>query len=789
MPPQGIKSKSAGPSVSSRWAMALAAWATLGLLVLLLWVGLRVSAAPGNAASSAAIRWVNHTNVNHVRAMAMESNRYLWVATDGGVACWDLGSGGYVVRTTANGLASNDVLSIAVDKRGYKWFGTSAGVSVLNDRGTPLDLGDDTWKHYSRASGLIGEAVQAIAISGPADHQYKWLGTERGITVLDDANPTAPRLRHYTSDDGMTTSSVTTMAVSDTSQVWCGTPSGVTVFLNGADPWAPPTIATYSVSNDFLPSNRIRHLLCQGGEVWIATDGGLTQRRTDGSWRSYRPGDGLPHPEVVAVSLDSDGDVWLVLGDARLALARRDAMGRLLFSSVSSFSGSATSLAYDGLEHILVGTDGAGILALDGTGAPQQTFFVDDGPAGNQTMSLAFYWAGQPHTLLAGTFGDGASAWGRVSSWQHYGHRGALTSDYVRDVAFDPEGRKWFGTWPAGWAGMSGGLTVVADADTTISPTWTTLRNALPSPYVYCVAPLGSDLVWAGTDQGATLIQYRDTPFDPADDLATTFTMSNGLGSNVIHDVAPVRGQVWFATTGGLSLLDDRGTPFTKTDDIWVNYTHTLSSGPASDVVYDVAIAWDKPDYIWVATNEGLSVLDPRGTPLNKADDVWVSFGIHDGLAHQWVRALARDGEKWWWVATADGVNRFWDNGTPLTKTDDRWFTYTVANGLAGNDVYDVGVDPNTGHVWFATDHGLSEIEGVKAPPTPTPTMTRTRTPTATGTPSVEPPTPTGTGPAATSTPTMTGTPPTTTPTASPTATPSITPTAQFLYLPMVFRD
>ncbi len=737
-----------------RLTMIVGGIVTLSLLAMLFVIATWAYAGPENATAALDTegRWVNHTNVNYIRAMAVEDDQYVWVATDGGVACWDLVSGRCVRRTTANSLGSNDVLSVLVDGRGRKWFGTAVGVSVLNDGGTPLDLTDDTWQHYSRADGLIGARVQAIGVTRGSGHEeYKWLGTERGITVLDDSDPGALRTRSFTAADGMTSNSVTTIAVSNTQEVWCGTPSGVTVFLNG-DPWITPTLTTYTIANDLIPSNRIRDIVCEGGEVWIATEAGLSERTADGSWRAYRRGAGLPYPEVVAVSVDGRDNVWLVLGDGRLAVGQRGTGSRLAFSPVEGFAGEATTLAYDGSHYTLAGTRGHGIVALDATGTPTGTYFSAEGPTSNQVTSLSFH----NNTLLCGTWGNGASIWDGTD-WLHYRHDDGLGSDYVTAVAFDVIGRKWFGSWPAGWADMAGGLSVL----TTVTPTWATFTDTLPSPYVFSAALTGTDSVWVGTDRGAVRIDHLDTPLDPLDDITTAFTVSDCLGSDIVYAIAISSTRdgdsVWFGTTGGLSLLRDDGTPSSNYECM----TYTIPDGLASNIIYDLAV--DEPGSIWVATARGLCRLE-YGDPFDKADDRWQTY-----MAGTWVRSLARDWEGCWWLATWDGVHRLCDGGTPFTTTDDIWATYTVSDGLASNNVYAVAMDPATGHMWLATDHGLSEF--VRTQPTPTPTAT----PTTTGTPTI----------IATPTATLTGTPPT----ATPSATPSATPTVYMVYLPVVLKQ
>ncbi|MBC8253937.1 MAG: hypothetical protein H8E35_07905, partial [Ardenticatenia bacterium] len=94
---------------------------------------------------SEATQWVGFTNANWVREIAKEGN-YLWAATSGGAVAHDLTNGSYVKFTTVDdGLVDNDVLSVSIDGAGRKWFGTSSGISVLDDNGSSFDKADDAW--------------------------------------------------------------------------------------------------------------------------------------------------------------------------------------------------------------------------------------------------------------------------------------------------------------------------------------------------------------------------------------------------------------------------------------------------------------------------------------------------------------------------------------------------------------------------------------------------------------------------------------------------------------------
>ncbi len=77
---------------------------------------------------------------------------------------------------------TSDIMSIARDEEGLRWFGTDYGVSVLDDGGTPFDEADDTWQFLVNGGDWKSDYVTSIVIDGAGQ---KWFGTWNGITALD----------------------------------------------------------------------------------------------------------------------------------------------------------------------------------------------------------------------------------------------------------------------------------------------------------------------------------------------------------------------------------------------------------------------------------------------------------------------------------------------------------------------------------------------------------------------------------------------------------------------------
>lgn len=126
--------------------------------------------------------------LTEITAMALENERALWVSLRNGAtgSPSDYKGQGVMVRypdghwqryTMANGLLSDKVNTIYIDKYGNKWFGTDKGVSVLKF--------DGKWISYTVKNGLADNNVNGIIQDKNGDY---WFATDAGISQLTPAS-------------------------------------------------------------------------------------------------------------------------------------------------------------------------------------------------------------------------------------------------------------------------------------------------------------------------------------------------------------------------------------------------------------------------------------------------------------------------------------------------------------------------------------------------------------------------------------------------------------------------
>jgi streptogramin lyase len=136
-------------------------------------------------------------------------------------------SGGWGKMTTADGLSTNKVYSIAAGRDGEMWIGSDQGVSIIFDPSNPYDVAQ---YHPQQVADQI---IQCIVVD-PLNN--KWLGTRQGVFVLSPDGTTL--LNRYTvqnTEGKLLDDDVASMAIDGrTGIVYMGTEKGLSTLRTPA---------------------------------------------------------------------------------------------------------------------------------------------------------------------------------------------------------------------------------------------------------------------------------------------------------------------------------------------------------------------------------------------------------------------------------------------------------------------------------------------------------------------------------------------------------------------------
>jgi ligand-binding sensor domain-containing protein len=310
------------------------------------------------------------------------------------------------------------------------------------------------------------------------------------------------------------------------------------------------------------------------------------------------------------------------------------------------------------------------------------------------------------------------ASWSVAQTFTTWTVADGLPSNDIRDVAIAPDGSVWLATG-AGVAIFAGGTFTVHN---------TTTHPGLANNDVFAVEVLPNGTAWVGTDFGASFYDNG---------VYTTYTTADGLSDDVVNaiDASPT-GEIWFGTINGVSRFAGGGftswgppqipfggvlhSAFASNGDVWLSgglfgairyngntfTTVTTADGLLSNRIRAIAI--DAQQRKWVATAEGISVLDATGQHLTDHEHVF-TLPPPDELNPLTDIAVDAAGRVWAavyvdYLVTVGGVSVYDGNA---------WTQFETSDGLAGPNVQALAIDAS-GDVWVATSTGLTRISDIE---------------------------------------------------------------------------
>ncbi len=172
----------------------------------------------------------------------------------------------------------SEVENLVIDQYGTKWYTLgnegSIGLFYFNEKGTFNDATDDVYGYITTSKGLTSNAIFSLAIDRRGD---LWVGTSLGVNIITNLNTVLsssnPQLR-ISSSFSVRQQTINAIAVDPLNQKWLGTNQGL--FLLSTD--GTQLLAALDTKNSPLLSDQIESLAIdeQTGRVYAGTASGLT---------------------------------------------------------------------------------------------------------------------------------------------------------------------------------------------------------------------------------------------------------------------------------------------------------------------------------------------------------------------------------------------------------------------------------------------------------------------------------------------------------------------------------
>ena len=338
--------------------------------------------------------------------------------------------------------------------------------------------------------------------------------------------------------------------------------------------------------------------------------------------------------------------------------------------------------------------------------------FIPNGPIGVANGEFAisksnlFVAAGSVNTAWNYLFNRNGIFQFNNGNWKSKGAFNTPQLDSALDfisLAIDPTNESL-------WAGsFGGGLVQMKDNENIIykqknSP----IEPAIGDPSSYRISGIAFDNnkhLWMSNYGAPQALKLRKN-----DGTWKSFTIPFALNENAVAQIVPDdNDQIWIVSpkNNGLICYQYGKNIDNTNDDQWRLFKQGIGNGnlPSNNVL---CIVKDKNSTIWVGTDDGIAIINCTNDVFgNGRCDAVLPILQQDQFAGylfkgEQVQCMAIDGANRKWVGTQNGV---WMLSSDAKKIIQH---FTAANSpLLSNDVKKIGIDPETGEVYFATFNGI----------------------------------------------------------------------------------
>ncbi len=641
--------------------------------------------------------WKNYTDMKRVSDVNFSDNT-IWAATDGGAFKFSLQDNSFSVLSKADGLQGISLTSITLDNMGNVWFGSTNGVIDIHNPGDEsfsviLDIANSN--QVNKRINDLSTISDTIIVS-----------SDFGVSLID-ANSFLFFDTFFKFGE-FTTNTRVNYAFKFNLFYVC-TDEGIAIQKPGATNLsAPESWNTYN-SSDGLPSDKAIKIVKYLDVFIAATDKGLAS--FDGTqWLPFIP----QFNNKVVSDIISAGDSLVILSENTIYIYQ-NGEALQLYSSPHSLKRLSLNQQFG-----IAGASSNGILKLDTENSPE--FLIPNGPAANQFPSISVDGNG---VLWSASGRDGAGVGFYTfdkETWVNYDVENTpqLPHNDIYEVFNSPDNTAYLGTWGHGFvrtdgnlfetfntsnSGMQGipnnpnFLVITGFGNDSQNNLWVLNFSAADRKQLSMLTP---DSVWyhfqIPAEQNRSLLLHfnldvdpYDTKWynsddalkrglyyfnemktfdDPSDDRSGYISSADGLNSNDIRSiVVDRRGDVWIGTGLGVNVISQ---------------TNTITSSPTNDPslrlssiftlrqqsINDIAV--DPLNQKWIATNQGLLLVNSDGSRLLAAYDIKNSPIFSDRI----ISVAIDDNTGIVYVGTDKGLTSFQTQFTKPKEVFDELFIY-----------------------------------------------------------------------------------------------------------------
>jgi len=583
--------------------------------------------------------------------------------------------------SSEQGLSSSSINCIVQDSRGFMWFGTRDGLNRYDGSRVVIFRNDPKNK-----TSISDNSINCLY----EDSLHRlWVGTNYGLNRFDPVTNTFIQVHLHNSN--VTGDNITDMCVYDKDHIWVGTFGGGLDLLNIKNNTVKHFRRDKNDPNS-LNSDTVLALHNLHGTLWIGSHGLNTIDRKTLSIKKFTIANFDSYYNVVALTSDSKGDLWVGIGPAGIGEFKPGVDKAMnVYQHDDKDPGSLSdnlimSLLCDANDNVWVGTINNGLNLFNPGNESFYKFMPKPDNTGSlSTKTVSVIYNDRQDNLWVGTHRGGVNLYTAASDkfklYREGVEANTLSYNDVKSFYEDSKGRLWIGT--------EGGLNLFNRKDGTFRRYHHSDADpqSISSESAEAISEDAMEHLWVGTWGGCV------NRFDPATGkfirYRPSLTDTNSCSSDFLTSLfLDTKGELWLGSYfGGVDVLDNKTLKFHR-----VTYDPSHTTKFSGNNV--VSIKEDNDGNVWFGTDDG-------GLNCYNLNTKHFSHYFSDQEKRTDSRVLFIDSKGRLWVGMA-GLYLF-------DKVHNKFNLFTTKAGL-GIDFIKGITEDDAHNLWISTNNGIVRL-------------------------------------------------------------------------------
>lgn len=507
--------------------------------------------------------------------------------------------------------------------------------------------------------------------------------------VCAQSKKTAPRIKHFNLEEGLSQVSVNDLIKDNHGFVWIATADGLNRFdgkifkhykFNKSNP--------KSLQGSFI--NKL--LYDHKGRMWIGTlSNGLSVLESNNSEfrKIYQKKDSLDVKNITSLESDNKNNLWIGSENEGLFRLNLDSLKEHEFV----FDKPVTALKFDAENHLLwIGDINGNIYKLDADGhnKPEFVGWVKDHVRSFYITDSKLFVGGNE-----GLFKFNASK--KIFEHKELENSGKFSTKYVSTFLKRDENTVWVGS--------GNGLYLYNLVDDLVEKEYEDSDGSklqLTNNTIHCSLQISKNTILVGSASGLNLLDFNSSYFK---NISKDKAGEQLLNDNVIFSIYKNDIGLWVGTSrGGLNLITHSRTYY---------YTHHQDSPNYIAAPTVRAIKEDKINKrLWLATSRGLSLIDLNNFNPEKPviQNFYYEYENPNSISGNFLKDIAIDkSNNLWGASYGQGIFRFELDKFNNLKVVRYKHNKDKKNSLVDDVTQSLKFDSNN-NLWIGTRNGLSKL-------------------------------------------------------------------------------